>query len=496
MSAGNIGYTEGFPAPATIKAELGHKYRWLKNGLVYKQINTGVSNNWVEDGAAGPEYLNDLLDVTTTPSIGQSLTWDGTEWVNIDVTNMGNTLFVSGKGKTVANGAERESISNHFSSLTEAKNAALSGDNIIIAPGVYTNPGNLWKDGVTYFFNKGAQVNFTGALFTPSANQTCSVLGYGDFTQTGASGSPAFAFEQIGAVGRFEANDIRVYGTVGFQLTTGQLDIVANEIRMTDRQYLFYFRITTGIFRVKANKIINENGSGLTIARTFLLREIAVDAIVRVECPHMGLEGTANNSQLIFNVGGVSSGIPLFIGNFYDDSTASDFASVWFGQSGKIVGDIHINNGRGAVRVTGSLVKDVEIIGNIYNESNTTNEGIECTGNNSTFKFKGNLYCSNQDSVILSGSPAQTTLDCSIYNSHDDSTIVKGIVNNNAGHNLIVEYCKVHFDAAVPLAGSYSLTGTNNDVRIYTNLLSNLAVDPATTNLITGTNIIIDTEIL
>lgn len=500
MSSGNIGYTEGFASPASIKAELGHKYRWLKNGLVYKQIDTGVSNNWVEANPITPpgaEYLDDLLDVNVSgPAIGESVVWDGSEWTNIDPTILGLTIVVHSKGKTVANGAQVESISNGFSSLTEAKNNAGSGDTIVVHPGTYTNPGNLWKDGVSYIFMPGANVNFTGALFTPSANQTCNVYGKGNFTQTGASGSPAFAFEQVGAVGRFEANNIRVYGNVGFQLTTGELDLVANEITMTNRQYLFYFRIAVGKFRIKANRIVNENGSGLTIARTFLLREIAVDAEVRIECPHMGLEGTGSNSQLVFNVGGASPGKALFIGNFYDDSTATDFASVWLGVSAKIVGDIHISNGRGALRVTGSLTKEVEVIGNIYNTNTTTNEAIECTGNNSTLIFKGDIFCSNQDSVLLSGTPAQTTLNCNIYNTHDDSTIVKGLINNNAGHNLIIEYCKVHFDAAVPLAGSYSITGTNNDVRVYTNLLSNLAADPSTTNLITGTNIIIDTDIL
>jgi hypothetical protein len=485
MSSGNIGYTEGFASPASIKAELGHKYRWLKTGVVYKQINTGVSNNWVEDGAAGPEYLNDLLDVNTTPTYGQSLTWDGLEWINDDVTAIGNTVIVSSLGR--ATGGLAESISNHYSSLSDARNGASSGDVIVVQPGTYTNPGNLWKDGVSYVFMPGANVNFTGAIFTASANQTCSVYGKGNFTQTGASGSPAFAFEQVGAVGRFEANNIRVYGNVGFQLTTGELDIVANEITMSYRQYLFYFRITTGKFRVKANRIVNENGSGLTIARTFLLREIAVDAEVRIECPHMGLEGTGGNSQLVFNVGAASPGKALFIGNFYDDSTATDFASVWLGVSAKIVGDIHISNGRGALRVTGSLTKEVEVIGNIYNTNTTTNEAIECTGNNSTLIFKGDIFCSYQDSVLLSGTPAQTTLNCNIYNTHDDSTIVKGLINNNAGHNLIIEYCKVHFDAAVPLAGSYSITGTNNNIRLYgAKLLSNIAIDPATIDLTTG----------
>ena len=53
MSNGNIGFSEGHRSPAMITAELGHTYRWLKNGKSYKQVDTGVSNNWVEEGSGG-----------------------------------------------------------------------------------------------------------------------------------------------------------------------------------------------------------------------------------------------------------------------------------------------------------------------------------------------------------------------------------------------------------------------------------------------------------
>lgn len=47
MSAGNVGYSEGWTAPASITREFGHKYRWLRDGNIYKQIDSGVSNNWM-----------------------------------------------------------------------------------------------------------------------------------------------------------------------------------------------------------------------------------------------------------------------------------------------------------------------------------------------------------------------------------------------------------------------------------------------------------------
>ena len=57
MSSGNIGFSQGRRAPSMITAELGHTYRWLVNGKTYTQIDTGVSNNWVENDAIDNEFI-------------------------------------------------------------------------------------------------------------------------------------------------------------------------------------------------------------------------------------------------------------------------------------------------------------------------------------------------------------------------------------------------------------------------------------------------------
>jgi len=495
MSSGNIGYTEGWASPASIKAELGHKYRWLKTGAVYKQVGTGVSNNWVEDGAASPEYLNDLLDVNTTPLIGQSLTWNGSEWINIDVTNLGNTLFVSTNGKTIAIGAERESISNSFSSLSEARTTALSGDTIVVHPGTYANPGNLWKDGVNYVFMPGVEINFTGTIYGASANQSCNIYGKANFTQTGSSGSPAFSCEQTGSSGTFEANNITVYGNVGFQLTHGEFDFIANEITMTYRQYLLYFRLTTGRFYIKANKINNENGSGLTIARTIYLRALSATSDVRIDAPYIGLDGVGANSQLVYYINEPSDGVAIINGNFHDTRTITDsLGSVWLGTNATINGDITMLGDIPALKIGSNQTKVIKFTGNIYHLSASVLPAIDVSGNSGTLIFKGDVYTTSDLSAYFTGTSV-TYFNGNIYNQHVAGAIVTGI-EVDATHDFIVEFAKVYFELAPHVAGSYCITGSNNNVRIYTNLLSNVAADPATNNLITGTNIIIDTDIL
>lgn len=131
-------YETGKLAPANVTRNFGAIYIWVtpKGAVNYIQKDFPRGRNWqLLDLVGGVKYLNDLLDVQTSPTPGQVLTYNGTFWdsqtINAD-TPLGNSLFVSSKGKTVAAGAVRESITNHFSSLDEAIAAAVSGDTIHI----------------------------------------------------------------------------------------------------------------------------------------------------------------------------------------------------------------------------------------------------------------------------------------------------------------------------------------------------------------------------
>jgi len=83
MSVGNIGYSEGFASPASVKAEVGHTYKWLKNGLTYSQVGPGISNAWVEVGAVDPPDGNGIYGGTgivptnTVATVTDTFTLDG-----------------------------------------------------------------------------------------------------------------------------------------------------------------------------------------------------------------------------------------------------------------------------------------------------------------------------------------------------------------------------------------------------------------------------------
>lgn len=172
MSVGNVGYSEGRTAPASITREAGHRYKWLVNGKIYVQTDNGVSNLWVEEGSTGHvEYLNDLTDVNiTTPINGDALQYLNGDWINAPIvagedTLVGNSLFVSPAGKTVAEGAERLNLTNHFSSLDEAVTAA--APNVVSSLSHFGTTGTGYTDGVTYNVTGGTGVGLTAMYTVP-----------------------------------------------------------------------------------------------------------------------------------------------------------------------------------------------------------------------------------------------------------------------------------------------------------------------------------------
>jgi hypothetical protein len=86
MSSGNVGHSQGFRSPASMKAEQGHVYKWLKTGESYTQTGTGVSNAWVVQGSGGGgangifSAVNNggLVPTGFNAGMVDSLTWDGT----------------------------------------------------------------------------------------------------------------------------------------------------------------------------------------------------------------------------------------------------------------------------------------------------------------------------------------------------------------------------------------------------------------------------------
>lgn len=139
-------------------------------------------------------------DGVTKGAQGSGITVDDSNNVSGMGTIAGSRLNVPA-GKVVyvdsVNGSDslgaRETTKS-FLTLTAAKTAASSGDVIYVRPGQY-DERNLLKNGVNWYFELGATVNYTGSttgsLFDDSANGantaiTCIVGGFGRFVHSGS----------------------------------------------------------------------------------------------------------------------------------------------------------------------------------------------------------------------------------------------------------------------------------------------------------------------
>lgn len=90
-----------------------------------------------------------------------------------------NTVFVDavfGNDGT----AMKYDLTKPFQTIDSAVSAAVAGDTIHVFPGFY-GEGNLWKNGVTYYFEPGAQT--TCRFWSFEASGICKVFGHGEFFQ-------------------------------------------------------------------------------------------------------------------------------------------------------------------------------------------------------------------------------------------------------------------------------------------------------------------------
>lgn len=168
--------------------------------------------NGIPDAPSGYNYIG-YVGATFSEKSSASTTTIGSGGAGSTAsTNLGNILYVSKNGNDST--AVKGDLLKPYSTILAAKNAAVSGDIIHVFAGTWTydnrnsngNPFNgqvntlvnLWKDGITYYFEPGAKIimynqTVSGSdmyLFRPLgvSYETCTVLGYLEYEQnsTGA----------------------------------------------------------------------------------------------------------------------------------------------------------------------------------------------------------------------------------------------------------------------------------------------------------------------
>ena len=92
-----------------------------------------------------------------------------------------NSLFVAKNGNDAT--GTRNRLDKPFLTITAAQTAASSGDVIIIFPGTYTDT-LLQKNGVEYYFYPGAVISAANTIWSMTSDISYTVSGYGEFIST------------------------------------------------------------------------------------------------------------------------------------------------------------------------------------------------------------------------------------------------------------------------------------------------------------------------
>lgn len=143
-------------------------------------VENGSTTN---DGKGGFFYWDTSDTSTSDDSINVIVSSDASDgrWKRLTNSKPTNSIWVSALNGS-ANASGR--IDDPYSTLTAAKNAATSGQTVMVLPGTYDET-DLLKNGVNWHFFSGATINYTGissnALFYATTAITSKIGGHGVF---------------------------------------------------------------------------------------------------------------------------------------------------------------------------------------------------------------------------------------------------------------------------------------------------------------------------
>lgn len=324
--------------------------------------------------------------------------------------SLGSSVIVSTLGKTVAEGAIRESIANHFSDLTEAITAASSGDTIYVYGGTYTLYTNLAKAGVKYVFSGRPVIYGYVTMITDLGSAvTIDIKGDASFIQV------------------INSTDVFSVSNTATQYNIECYEMVGPGSRV------IYLNGGTDSSVIKATKRIECTLVNWTIR----IGEIGF-ARGTIICPEIRNSASSGSTRLTILT---HSGDVKIIGNIYNNSSNGDGTIATFGGTFNIIGNIIANTTadsdgewqRAALRVYSPST--INITGNIT--GNTKNSlWVRSSATGSLITIKGEIESSGSRPTILIEAGSFITLDGKILSNAS--------INVIEANNLSTGYLKLN----------------------------------------------------
>lgn len=498
-------YETGLLAPANIVREFGSIYihQTIKGPIAYRQNKFPSGRLWQIDSDVTP------IPPITIPDVG-----------------IGNSLFVSSIGKTIADGAIRESLTDHFSSLGEAVSAAQYGDTIYVYGGTHANTGNLYKDGVNYEFIGYPTLSAGTTMFTDLGVASLTPFRVKGNAIIQNSGNAVFNFTGLDNVIDLECESIITNASIPILFTDVQgtlkingkivhtsningivfrgnsrVKVYADEIQNittnTNSNYgTIYFDVSTvpyfsGNVEITANKI-HRNGGRAGLIRIGHNSTNLISGKVVINCPDINYTTSASanaSNNAIALVVKATNDFELFINGNITVSGNTNSAYYIYGAYNNL-GYFNVTH-NGNITTTSPNATDTILFFNSY--------GGQATDVNITFKngeaindgyIQRMFVCEGGIDNVL------TFENYKIYNYYDSGALTQTGISIaptvDLRLNNVLIYTPNAFGSPYPIA---STAPTN--IRVYQGqVCANIAPDVNITNLITGTSIIVDTDVI
>jgi len=484
------------------------------NGLIAEDA-LGSRFLYQEEGSLVPvEYI-----VSETPTQIETATA-----LPIDVTIIGNSLFVSAQGKTVADGAVRESLTNHFSLLSEAVTAAQSGDTIYVYGGTYTNTGNLYKNGVTIHCS-GKPTIAAGTTMFSDGGVAGTFRFIGDaIIQNGSSA--VCLFTGVGNIVDLEFEKVTTTASTPFIFkdVVGKLT-VQDTVTITNIGNAFTFRGDVTDFTLNIGKLLNHIGSNQTsnFGTIYIDQSNSGAAAnfvgnVIVNCPKItrnggkaGLIRLGNNDATYTLTGSliINSEYIYYTTSVVDQEKAAVVSLANASVSGfelVINGNLYVDNSKGVIIGIKDGITFTHKNGKIVSTSTNVDHALVTNfhpsgyGINIKFNLLGEYINNGQvrDVIRVDGGTGNiVNLDgVKVYNNYDTLAVTQTGIRIISTVDLRLNNTKIYAPSAVGTPVSIQTDAPTNIKIFQGQASSNIAASVDITNSITGTSLIVDTDII
>jgi hypothetical protein len=434
--------------------------------------------------------INNYIQSTNKPNKveGKYLNWILNSILNLivpsgsTVVELGNSLFVSSKGLTIAGGAVRDSLVDHFSSMAEAKSVAVAGDTIYVY-GNQTPNTNLYKDGVIWEFMGSPVITNNQVLFADSGVAgTCTVRGNASFNAVGG----CMNFSGVGTVLDIECKDIITTSGVAIQMVNTVGTVTVRDTIQSSTGAAVYADLATDII-INAKNIHNFKNNGLTVnIRATFTGNVIINADLITATPTI-----ANSMVCYWAQIGSTGKTTINVTDKIQLLGAAATCQAMLPGAGTVIVNGDIDGGVGNAWGIEQTPENVTHNGNAINDG--SHPLVDISGGDACSVWLNGTYESANANVIVQNNiNSNLTINGRINNTNDLAVAKSGVlVSGNL--TTVFDNVVIVLDGALGTPVSVGASAPK-DIKVYHHIGTNFAVDGNITNIITGTDITVDTD--